>query len=107
MGIGVSFGVSIVCMEGCEAFEAVKQVGDDGGVCIFIDGDPGGGMRDEDHGQAVVEPGFLNGLLDLGGDVQKLTASVGAKGDGLHWLFAGLGGLHRWTLGLEGCREPW
>ena len=71
-----------------DAFEAVEEVCEDGGVRIFMYGDTSGGMRDEDHDQSLVERGFLNGLLKVFGDVEKLTASVGGKADSLHRVFS-------------------
>jgi len=47
------------------------------GVRVFIDGDPGSGMRDVDDGLAGLNGFIIHNLLDISGDVYELIALAG------------------------------
>jgi hypothetical protein len=75
MGISVAFGVCIAGVAGDEAVERGFDVTGHVGISVFIDGDPGGGVRDVEIAEARGDGGGGDGLGYLSSDFDELGAA--------------------------------
>ncbi len=82
--VTVAFGVLIEgFFFGDEGFEFLEEVAFDVGVGVFVEGDGGGGVGDEDYAEAIGDGGFFDEFDDARGDVEDLVAVVSGEAFGV------------------------
>ncbi len=90
MGGAVTLLVGIVVIERDHPVEMMIDIPDHGRIGIFIDGDGGGGMGNEEDDISIDNPGIPDDLVDRWGDINPLGALLGWNGKGLGENHGGL-----------------
>jgi len=76
--IGIALSVAVWAAVWNEAVHDAFEIGSDVRVCVLVDGDARGGVRDVYVADSLLDAGFGDQRLDFAGYVNELRAAVGA-----------------------------